>query len=66
MSSDNKRYYRKHVDFFRLLEKINKEEGTTILIVTHDSTIVKHHPKRMIALDSGHIVADLAKGGSIG
>ncbi|MBR2802883.1 MAG: cell division ATP-binding protein FtsE [Erysipelotrichaceae bacterium] len=57
---------KKSDEIIRLLEKINKEEGTTILIVTHDSTIVKHHPKRMIALDSGHIVADLAKGGSIG
>ena len=57
---------KKSDEIIRLLEKINKEEGTTILIVTHDSTTVKHHPKRMIALDSGHIVADLAKGGSIG
>ena len=42
----------------QLLEKINNEEKTTILMVTHDNTIVRHHPKRTIVLDSGHVVLD--------
>jgi len=54
---------KKSDEIIRLFEKINEEEQTTILIVTHDAEIVRHHPKRMISLDSGHIVSDVAKGG---
>ena len=46
-----------------LLEKINKEERTTLLIVTHDVDIVNTMRKRTIALEDGHIVADLKEGG---
>ena len=46
-----------------LLEKINKEEGTTIIMVTHDDSIVNKYKKRTIILDSGYIAADLAEGG---
>ena len=53
---------RKSDEIIQLLEKINKDEETTILIVTHDTQIVRHHPKRMIVLESGHVVADLNKG----
>ena len=52
---------RKSDEIIRLLEKINSEEETTILIVTHDAEIVRHHPKRMIMIESGHIAADLPK-----
>ncbi len=52
-------------EIIQLLERINKEEKTTILMVTHDSGIVNQYKKRTIALDSGHIVADLAEGGYI-
>lgn len=45
-------------EIIQLLEKINKEENTTILMVTHDNVIVRHHPKRTVVLDSGHIVLD--------
>ncbi len=53
---------RKSDEIIQLLEKINEEEDTTILIVTHDTQIVRNHPKRMIMIESGHIVADLNKG----
>lgn len=56
---------RKSDEIISLLEKINREEKTTILIVTHDTEIVKNHPKRMIMIESGHIVADLPKGANI-
>ena len=39
------------------------ESGTTILMVTHDMTIVNKHRKRTIVLEHGHITADLAQGG---
>ena len=41
-----------------LFEKINQEEGTTILIVTHDAEVVRNHPKRTIKIEQGHIVDD--------
>ena len=40
-----------------LLNKIN-EGGTTILMVTHEHSLVKHFNKRIIRIHSGQIVAD--------
>ena len=48
-----------------LWEKINREEKTTVLMVTHDITLVNKHRKRTIALEAGHIVADMNEGGYI-
>ena len=45
-------------EIMQILERINREEKTTILMVTHDNVLVRHHPKRTIVLDSGHIVLD--------
>lgn len=45
-------------EIITLFEDINREEGTTILIVTHDAEIVKNHPKRTIKIEQGHIVDD--------
>ena len=50
-------------EIISLLEKINEEEKSTILMVTHDTDIVNKHKKRTIALDSGHVVADITTGG---
>ena len=52
-------------EIMKLLEKINREEGTTILMVTHDLTLVNKHRKRTISLENGHIVADMEDGGYI-
>lgn len=49
-------------DIISLFERINKEEGTTVLIVTHDLVTVKAHPKRTIEIDSGHVVRDKEEG----
>ncbi len=48
-----------------LLEKINREEQSTIVMVTHDITLVNQFKKRTVLLQDGHIVADLAEGGYI-
>ena len=48
-----------------LLERINKRYGTTILMVTHDLTLVNKHRKRTVVLEHGHIVADLEQGGYV-
>ena len=53
------------MEIIELLDKINKVEETTIVMVTHDSTLVNTYKKRTIALEDGFIVADIAKGGYI-
>ena len=50
-------------EIIALLEKINEVENTTILMVTHDSSMVNSYKKRTVALESGYIVSDLTKGG---
>ncbi len=42
-----------------LLSEINRR-GTTILMVTHEHSLVKHFHKRIIQIHSGEIVADTA------
>ena len=46
-------------------KRFNKRYGTTILMVTHDLTLVNKHRKRTVVLEHGHIVADLAQGGYV-
>lgn len=55
----------KSEEIMNLLEKINEEEKTTILMVTHDNLIVNKKKKRTIALDNGYIVADIQQGGYV-
>ena len=50
-------------EIIELLEKINEVEQTTVVMVTHDSSLVNTYKKRTVALESGFIVSDLAKGG---
>ena len=55
----------KSTEIMALLDKIHKEYGSTILMVTHDLTIVNRFRKRTVVLEHGHIVADLAEGGYV-
>ncbi|OCN06224.1 cell division ATP-binding protein FtsE [Erysipelotrichaceae bacterium MTC7] len=55
----------KSSEIMRLLERINEEEKTTIVMVTHDQQLVDTFKKRTIALEEGYIVADMMKGGYI-
>ena len=48
-------------EIMQIFEKIN-ETGTTILMVTHDKTVVDTMQKRVIAIEKGRIVRDEAKG----
>lgn len=50
-------------EIMELLEKINEVEKTTVLMVTHDSTLVNAFKKRTISLEEGYVVADMMKGG---
>lgn len=51
------------LEIMDLLHKINEEERTTILMVTHDIKLVDDLKKRTIALQEGYVAADLSKGG---
>lgn len=48
-----------------LLGEINRKYGSTVLMVTHDYTIVNKYRRRTVVLEQGHVVADLAEGGYV-
>lgn len=50
-------------EIMRLLEKINEAFHTTIIMVTHDSSLVNEFKKRTLILESGFVVHDFPKGG---
>lgn len=52
-------------DIMQLLERINEEKGTTILVVTHNKEIVNAMQKRVITMKKGVIISDEEKGGYI-
>ena len=49
------------VGIMKLLDRINRAE-TTVLMATHDSTIVDQMRKRVIELDDGSVVRDQTRG----
>lgn len=46
----------------KLLEKINQEDKTTIIMATHNSGIVNHLKKRVVFIKNGKIVRDEKEG----
>ena len=50
------------MEIMEILDKINREYGTTILMVTHDIDIVKRMKKRVIVLKDGRLEKDYKKG----
>lgn len=49
------------VGIMKLLDRINRS-GTTVIMATHDSTIVNQMRKRVIELEDGEVVRDQTKG----
>lgn len=45
------------LEIMMLLERIN-ELGTTLLVVTHEQTLVNRFSKRVVAIESGRIISD--------
>lgn len=45
-----------------LLETINKEDKTTIIMATHNVAIVDHFKKRVVSLQNGKIIKDIKEG----
>lgn len=48
-----------------VIEKINKELGSTIIMATHDKEIVNRMKKRVICIHQGVVVSDKEKGGYV-
>ena len=46
------------LELMLILEKINNEMGTTILVVTHEKELVNAFSKRVVALEDGELVSD--------
>lgn len=52
-------------EIMELLQEINRFYGSTVLMVTHDLTIVNKYRHRTIVLEHGRVVADLKEGGYV-
>ena len=50
------------MEVMRVIEKINNELGTTVIMATHDEKIVNKMKKRVIVIDKGLVVDDTMKG----
>ena len=51
-------------EIMKLLENAN-EQGTTVVVVTHNLDIVRAMRKRTIAISDGSILYDVEEGGNI-
>ena len=51
------------MEIMEVIDKINQELGTTIIMATHDEDIVNNLNKRVIGIDSGRVVRDQKRGG---
>lgn len=49
------------LDIVNLLNRIN-ENGTTVIMVTHEHELVKKYNHRLICIDDGEIISDIPKG----
>ena len=49
-------------DIMKVIEKINKDLGTTIIMATHDKEIVNRMKKRVLLLENGVLAGDYLKG----
>ncbi len=49
-------------EIMNVIDSINKELGTTIIMATHDQDIVNRMKKRVIALKDGMLIGDWEKG----
>lgn len=46
------------LELMLILEKINDNMGTTILVVTHEKELVNAFSKRVVSIDEGRIISD--------
>ena len=50
------------MEIMKVIDDINKELGTTIIMATHAKDIVNKMKKRVVTLDKGLIIKDTMKG----
>lgn len=50
-------------EIIEILLKINREQKTTVLVVTHDITIVEEYKQRTITIANGCVASDTLSGG---
>lgn len=50
--------FRHYTEFMEFLLKLNREEGTTIIMITHDMHLILEYTTRTIAMSEGRIIAD--------
>ena len=50
-------------EIMNIVEKINRETGTAVIFITHNSLLVNERRKRTIVLNGGTVSADLKEGG---
>ena len=50
------------MEIMNVLDKINKEMGTTVIMATHDREIVDRMKKRVILIENGRLKKDYKKG----
>jgi len=50
------------MEVMTILDQINQQRGITVLVTTHDQTLVDHFRKRVITLENGQIVRDIQAG----
>jgi iron complex transport system ATP-binding protein len=46
------------IEIMQIIERLNTEHGTTVLMISHDLNLAAEFSRRMILLDRGRIVAD--------
>lgn len=49
-------------EIMKILDKINKESETTIIMATHDKELVNRMKKRVLVIENGVLVSDTKKG----
>ena len=50
------------MEVMRVIESINNDLGTTVVMATHDEKIVNKMKKRVVVIDKGLVVDDTMKG----
>ena len=50
------------MEIMNVIDNINKDLGTTIIMATHDKEIVNKMKKRVIVIEKGLVVKDTMKG----
>ena len=50
------------MEIMKVIESINKDLGTTIIMATHDKDIVNKMKKRVVVIEKGMVAADVQKG----